>query len=200
MDPVTLLRKACVGALRGVNPPECQRVAAGRDPSPFAAGRVRGERLRSTAKKGASIMKPRSILAAAAVAAALALTGTACSSSGNASDATKSAAASLATNPAVVKATAKLKANFDNDWTAKHPYASLKTVLKETFPGTSGSDIVTFGLKTFTLGARHPGPARDAWFSGVVLFALNKGATGVHGQPSIPGVTSPATPKTSPSP
>jgi hypothetical protein len=146
-------------------------------------------------------MSRRNTIAAASLAAALALTGTAaCSSSGDASNATRSAAASLATNPAVIAAKAKLKKNFDNDWTAQHPYASLKTVLQETFPGVKSKDIVTFGLKTFTFKARHAGPEQDQWFEGVVLFALNKGATGVHGQPRVPGVTTPATPKTSPSP
>lgn len=138
-------------------------------------------------------MKHRSLPAVAAVTVALLLPGAvACSSSGNASDATKSAAASLATNPAVVKAKATLKANFDKDWKATSPYASLKTVLKESFPGVSSADIVTFGLKTFTFKARHPGAEQDAWFSGVVLFAMNKSATGIPtgaASPPIPGVS-----------
>ena len=140
-------------------------------------------------------MSTRSMLAAAAVAATLTLTGTACSSSGTASDATKSAAASLAANPAVVKAKATLKANFNKDFTATHPYDSLKKVLQESFPGVSSADIITFGLKSFTFKARHAGPEQDQWFEGVVLFAMNKNATGIPSgaaTPSIPGVTPPA--------
>lgn len=147
-------------------------------------------------------MKRRNaMLAAVAIAASLAIP--ACSSSGNASDATKSAAASLATNPTVVKAKAELKTNFDKDFTAAHPIASLTKVLQETFPGASSSDIVTEGLKTFKLKDRHAGPEQDAWFEGIVLFAMNQGATGVgSGQPSIPAVTIPASksPSTTPTP
>lgn len=147
-------------------------------------------------------MRHTRVLAAAAVAAALGLSA-GCSSSGNDSQAAAAAASSLAANPAVQKAEGQLKANFARDFTAQHPVTSLEQVLKETFPGANSSDIVTYGVKTFTFKARHRGAAQDQWFQGVVLFALNKNAQGIPSggaSPSIPGVTaSVPTPSSTPS-
>jgi hypothetical protein len=145
-------------------------------------------------------MKPRSILAAAAVAAALALTGTACSSSGNASEAARSAAASLSANPQFQADKARLEQNMRKDFHPTHPIKSVKTVVAETFPGADVQKIVVFAVTSFKPAARHAGQARTDWENGVINYALQQGATGVHGQPSIPGVTTPSTTKTSPSP
>jgi hypothetical protein len=142
----------------------------------------------------------KKVLASSALAAVLALSAAGCTSSGHSQEAA-AAASSLAANPAVKNAEATLKANFAKDFLAAHPVTSLENVLKETFPGANSTDIVTYGLKTFTLKARHRGPAQDVWFQGVVLFALNKNAAGVpSGAASapIPGVTA-SVPAPSPS-
>lgn len=76
-----------------------------------------------------------------------------------------------------------------------HPISSVKVVLAKTFPGADVQAILVYGVKTFHPAARHAGAARQEWESGVIKYALNQGAQGVHGQPSIPGVTPPATSK-----
>jgi hypothetical protein len=133
------------------------------------------------------------------VAAALAGAGCSSSSPGAASASARAAASSLAANPAYQQDKAKLEAqllaNLKKDFTAAHPYASAKKAMQDTFPSGDGKKIVNYGVHTFTLKAAKKGPAQTAWIDGIATYALAQGAQGVgKGQPSIPGVTSSATP------
>jgi hypothetical protein len=67
-------------------------------------------------------------------------------------------------------------------------------VLAETFPGADIKAIILYGVETFKPAARKAGQARTAWENGVVTYALQQSAQGVKGQPSVPGVTSSASP------
>ncbi len=144
-------------------------------------------------------MQRRNMLAAAGIIACLlvppALSG--CSSSGSATDAARSAAASLSANPQFQKDKARLEANMRKDFHPTHPIASAKVVVAETFPGADAQKIVVFAVTSFKPGVRHAGAERQAWEAGVVQAALNQSAQGVSGQPSIPGVSSTATAKSS---
>jgi hypothetical protein len=131
------------------------------------------------------------------LAAALALAGCGSASSGSAADAARSAGASLTANPQFQADKVRLEANMRKDFHPTHPKKSMEAVLTETFPGADIKSIILYGVKTFKPAVRHAGQARTAWENGVVTYALQQSAQGVKGQPSIPGVTSSASPAAS---
>lgn len=147
-------------------------------------------------------MRRRTVLAGAAIAAALAVAGTAgCQSSDHGAGA-RAAASSLAADPTyqaqVKQLQDELLTNFKKDFQASHPITSMENAVRDTFPGGSSQAIINYAVKTFSLKDSHKGAAQDAWIHGVVTFALSQGAKGVGtSQPSIPGVTTPGS--TSPS-
>jgi hypothetical protein len=96
----------------------------------------------------------------------------------------------------VKKLEAELLANFQKDFRPSHPITSTESAVRDTFPGGSSQKIVNHAVHTFSLKDAKKGPAQTAWMHDVVTFALAQGAQGVGtGQPSIPGVTSSATPR-----
>ncbi len=132
-------------------------------------------------------------LAAASLAA-----GCSSASQGSASSAVSSAAASLSANPQFQADKTRLEANMRKDFHPTHPVKSVEAVLTETFPGADIQSILVYGVKTFKPAARHAGQARTDWENGVITYALQQSATGTGtGQPSIPGVTSSASPAAS---
>lgn len=152
-----------------------------------------------------------SILAAAAAAAALLMAG--CSSSGSAGPDTSkgaSAAQSILADPQVsadiATAEAELTANFKKDFSAAHPYASIKQAVQDTFPQGNLSKIEAYAVKTFSLKVIHPGLTkpnadRRAWINGIAKFAITQGGGAPSASPgtaSIPGVQNPS-PSASPS-
>jgi hypothetical protein len=140
-------------------------------------------------------MRRRTMLAGAAIAAALAVGG--CSSSSDHGAGARAAASSLAADPTyqaqVQKLQDELLANFKKDFKARHPITSMEDAVRDTFPGGSSQDIINHAVKTFSLKDAHKGPAQTAWMHDVVTFALAQGTQGAGtAQPSIPGVTSSA--------
>jgi hypothetical protein len=154
--------------------------------------------------------------AAAAAAAVLALAAAGCSSSGSSHAAQgKAAASSIAANPTVSselnQSEQLLLANIQANFSAAHPYKSLKAGIRATYPNGSTTQIINFGVKHFTIAVVHPlhghNPARDAWLLLVTNYAQSLGAkpevpatvpaTAPSGQPAIPGVTSSPSPSTS---
>lgn len=129
-----------------------------------------------------------------------ALLAAGCSTSHSATpQAIASARSALATSSAYLADKARLESelttNFQKTFDPKHPVKSTEAALQLTFPNGDTAAIVKFGVKTLTPAVYHKGQARTVWEQGLVTFALNNGAqTGVSGQPSIPGVTTPATP------
>lgn len=157
------------------------------------------------------IRSPRRIaglLAAAAAAAALLMAG--CSSSGSSgTDAAKSAGQSALANPAVsadiAAAEALLTANFKKDFSAAHPYASIKQAIMDTFPQGNLPKIENYAVRTFSLKVIHPGLTkpnadRSAWIQNIVKTALASGAvaSASPGTAKVPGVSGSASPKSSP--
>ena len=148
-------------------------------------------------------MRRRTMLATAAVLAALAAGSTAgCSSSDHGSGA-RAAASSLAADPTYQAQVQQLQnallANFKKDFHASHPITSMENAVRDTFPGGSSQAIINHAVHTFTLKDAHKGAAQTAWMHDVTTFALAQGVQGVGtAQPSIPGVTSPAASKSSP--
>jgi hypothetical protein len=142
-------------------------------------------------------MRRSTVLAGAAIVAVLAAGSAGCASSGSATDAARSAAASLSANPQFQTDKTRLEANMRKDFHPTHPVKSVQAVLTETFPGADIQSILVYGVKTFKPAARKAGQARTDWENGVVTYALQQSAQGVKGQPSIPGVTSSASPSKS---
>jgi hypothetical protein len=137
------------------------------------------------------------VAAALCLAAAALIAGCGSASDSSGAAAARSAAASLSASPQFQADKDRLEANMRKDFHPAHPVKSAQAVLTETFPGANVQAIIVYGVRTFKPADHKAGPARTAWENSVVTYALQQGAQGVHGQPSIPGVTSSASPPAS---
>ncbi len=136
----------------------------------------------------------------------LACTALAACSTSSQSGQGAAAASSVLANPTVsadvAQAEALLTANFKKDFSAAHPYASIKQAVQDTFPQGDLAKIENYAVKTFSLKVIHPGLTkpnadRSAWIQNIVKTALASGAvpSASPGTAKIPGTsTSPSTP------
>ncbi len=102
-----------------------------------------------------------------------------------------SAANSALANPTISSdlsaAENELLNNLQKNFDPKHPFASVKTAVHETYPNGSTDKIAAYAVKTFkpsVMTTKGPGSARDNWLQGVDKYAQSLGGTA-----AIPGVT-----------